>query len=96
VIGRGIVLGAVVAASGLLLVPGVASAVARAGRPVTRAALKTGATAYVEFRKAAAEVYEHLEDLAAEIRVEMQEPEDPGDPPAEAERKPRKARAKAE
>ena len=68
---KGFVIGAMVAAGGLLLIPGVAAAIARAGRPVARAAMKTGATAYTEFSKAAAEAYEHFEDMAAEVRAEM-------------------------
>ncbi len=75
------VLGATAAAAGLLLVPGVASAVARAGRPLGMAAMKTGATAYREFRKAGAEAYEHFEDMAAEVRAGLH-PED-DDYPAE-------------
>jgi hypothetical protein len=94
VVGKGIVLGAVVAAGGLLLLPGVAAAVGRAGRPVARAALKTGATAFVEFRKAGAEVYEHLEDLAAEIQAEMRNGQDAGDKTAEAKSAPRAAKSK--
>jgi hypothetical protein len=64
-------LGATVAVGAVLLVPGVAAAVGRAGRPLVRAALRTGAVAYDEFRKAGAEASEHMEDLAAEIREEM-------------------------
>ncbi|MBN9669300.1 DUF5132 domain-containing protein [Roseibium aggregatum] len=64
-------LGASVAATGLLLVPGVGAAVARAGRPVMRAAMKTGYTAYHEFRRAGAEAYEHFEDVAAEVHAEL-------------------------
>ena len=90
------VLGALVAAGGLLLVPGVAAAVARAGRPMARAGMKTAATAFVEFRKAGAEVYEHLEDLAAEIGAEMQDVADAADEapePAEAKGGSRSRRA---
>lgn len=60
----GVVVGA------MLLVPGLAASVARAGRPLTRAAVKTGAVAWTEFRKAGAEAFEHMEDLAAEFRAE--------------------------
>ena len=70
-IGRGYLIGAAVAVGGLMLIPGVAAAVGRAGRPLARAAMKTGATAYDEFRRAGAEAYEHLEDIAAEVRAEM-------------------------
>jgi hypothetical protein len=63
-------LGAGVAVGAMLLVPGLATALARAGRPLARAAVKTGAVAWAEFRKAGAEAYEHMEDLAAEFRAE--------------------------
>lgn len=65
-------LGAALATGAVLLVPGLALAMSRAGRPVLRAAMKTGAVAYAEFRRAGAEVYEHMEDIAAEMRAEMQ------------------------
>ncbi|MHC0053062.1 DUF5132 domain-containing protein [Actibacterium sp. D379-3] len=65
-------LGATVAVGAVLLVPGVASALGRAGRPLVRAATRTGAVAYEEFRKAGAEAYEHMEDIVAEIREEME------------------------
>jgi hypothetical protein len=63
-LGAGVVMGA------MLLVPGLAGSVARAGRPVARAAIRTGAVAWTEFRKAGAETFEHMEDLAAEFRAE--------------------------
>ena len=75
-LGRGFLLGAAAATAGLLLVPGVAVAVARAGRPLARATLKTSATAYDEFRKAGAEAYEHFEDLAAEVKSGLSEAAD--------------------
>lgn len=65
------VFGAAVAAGTLLLIPGVALALSRAGRPLLRAAVRSGAVAYKEFQKAGAEVYEHMEDLAAEFRAEV-------------------------
>ena len=68
-------LGAALATGAVLLVPGLAVALSRAGRPVMRAAMKTGAVAYAEFRRAGAEVYEHMEDIAAEMRAEMAEAE---------------------
>jgi hypothetical protein len=71
--GRGVLIGAALATGGLLLIPGVAPAVARAARPVVRAAVKTGAAAYQELRQAGAEVYEHFEDAAAEMRADMGE-----------------------
>lgn len=69
---RNFLMGATVAVGAVLLVPGVAAALGRAGRPLARAAVRTGATAYDEFRRAGAEAYEHMEDIAAEIREEME------------------------
>lgn len=68
---RGFILGAAVATGALLLIPGVAFALSRAGRPVMRAAVRTGTFAYREFQRAGAEVYEHMEDLAAEVSAEV-------------------------
>ena len=68
---KGFLLGAAVATGTLLLVPGVAFALSRAGRPVMRAAARTGTVAYKEFQRAGAEVYEHMEDLAAEFSAEV-------------------------
>lgn len=72
---RKIVIGAAIATGAVLLVPGVAAALARAARPLVKAAVKTGATAYEEFRHAGAETFEHVEDIVAEIRAEMAEPQ---------------------
>lgn len=74
--------GAALGVGAVLLVPGVAAAVGRAARPVVRAAFKTGTVAYTEFRKAGAEMYEHMEDLAAELRAETQRAEPDQDPGA--------------
>lgn len=65
-------LGAATAVGALMLVPGVAAALGRAGRPLVRAATRTGAVAFDEFRRAGAEAYEHMEDIAAEVRAEME------------------------
>ena len=65
------VIGAAVAVGALVLVPGLAAALARAGEPLKRAAVRSGATAWDEFRKAGSEVYEHMEDLAAEFQAEV-------------------------
>lgn len=65
-------LGAAVAVGAVMLVPGVAVALGRAGRPLVRAGMRTGAVAYDEFRKAGAEAYEHMEDIIAEVREEME------------------------
>lgn len=68
---KGFVFGAAATVGVLMLVPGVAFALSRAGRPVARAAIRTGAVAYNEFQKAGAEVFEHMEDLAAEFEAEL-------------------------
>jgi hypothetical protein len=54
-----------------VLVPGLAAALARAGEPLKRAAIRSGAVAWDEFRRAGAEVFEHMEDVAAEFRAEV-------------------------
>ena len=64
-------IGAAVAAGALVLVPGLAAALARAGEPLKKAAVRSGAVAWDEFRKAGAEAYEHMEDIAAEVRSEV-------------------------
>lgn len=69
---RGFFIGAAVAVGTVMLVPGVAVALGRAGRPLVRAGMRTGAVAYDEFRKASAEAYEHIEDIVAEVREEME------------------------
>jgi len=66
------VIGAAVAVGALVLVPGLAAALSRAGEPLKRAAMKTGAVAWDEFRKAGAEAYEQMEDIAAEFRSEVE------------------------
>ena len=76
-IDRKIVIGAAIATGAVLLVPGVAAALARAARPLVKAAAKAGATAYEEFKHAGAETFEHVEDIFAEIRSEMTEPDGP-------------------
>ncbi|SIO33648.1 protein of unknown function [Rhodovulum sp. ES.010] len=68
---KSFLVGAAVAVGTVMLVPGVASALGRAGRPLVRAGLRTGAVAYDEFRRAGAEAYEHVEDIVAELREEM-------------------------
>lgn len=71
-IGRAFLVGAAVAAGALLLVPGVASAAAKAARPLARRAMKTGAAAALGAQRAAAEAYEHFEDLAAEVQADLE------------------------
>ena len=77
---KNFLIGAAVAVGGVMLVPGVAAALGRAGRPLIRAGMRTGAVAYDEFRKAGAEAYEHIEDIVAEIREEMEADRDGAEP----------------
>jgi len=70
-VNRSFIFGAAAAVGAIMLLPGVAAGLARAGRPLARAAVKTGAVAIEEFRKGGAEAYEAFEDLAAEVREEM-------------------------
>lgn len=67
---RKFALGAAVAVGAVLLVPGVAAALGRAARPLVKAAVKTGMTAYEEFRHASAEAFENMEDIVAEAEAE--------------------------
>lgn len=69
---KSFLLGAAVAVGAVMLVPGVAAALGRAGRPIFRASMRTGAVAFDEFRKAGAEAYESMEDVFAEVREEME------------------------
>lgn len=71
--GRGVALGALIAAGALMLVPGVAAATARAARPLVRSAIRGGADGAERLRRAMAEAYEHFEDIAAEARAEMEQ-----------------------
>jgi len=64
-------IGAAVAVGMLVLIPGLAAALVRAGQPLKRAAVRSGAVAWDEFRRAGAEAFEHMEDLAAEFRAEV-------------------------
>lgn len=77
------ILGAVVATGAILLVPGVAAAVARAGRPFLRSAMKNGSTIFDDLKMAGADAFEHFEDMFADIRAEMKE--EAGAAAAEAE-----------
>lgn len=81
---KNFLIGAAVAVGAIALVPGVASAVGRAARPLVRAGLRTGAVAFDEFRRAGAEAYEHVEDILAEIREEMQAEREAGADAGEA------------
>lgn len=68
--GRGVALGALIAAGVLMLVPGVAAATARAARPLLRTAIRGGSEGAERLQRAMAEVYEHVEDIAAEARAD--------------------------
>ena len=78
---RGFLVGATVAAGAIMLIPGVAVALSRAGRPIMRAAVRSGAHAFREFQTVAAEIAETVEDLAAEFQSEVARPEQPESPP---------------
>lgn len=67
------ILGAMAATGAILLIPGVAAAVARASRPFMRSAMKNGSTIFDDLKMAGAEAYEHFEDVFAEVRAEMEE-----------------------
>lgn len=69
--GRGLILGAVIAAGALLLIPGVAAAAARAARPIVRSALKNGSKSAMAVQQSFAEAYEHIEDVVAEVRADL-------------------------
>ncbi|MEJ2061095.1 MAG: DUF5132 domain-containing protein [Gammaproteobacteria bacterium] len=56
-----------------LLVPVVLPLVARFGRPLARATIKSGIIVYEKGREAAAEFGEVMEDLAAEAKAELEE-----------------------
>jgi hypothetical protein len=64
-IAKGIAIGAGITAVGLLLIP--------AFRPVTRSAVKSGILLYEKGREWVAEANEQLEDLVAEVRMELSE-----------------------
>lgn len=82
---RSFLLGAAVAMGAVALIPGVAGALGRAGRPVVRAGMRTGSVAWDEFRKAGAEAFEHMEDIVAEVREEMAAERAAAEAEAEAE-----------
>ena len=65
-----LIFGAAVATGALLLIPGVAPTVVRATRPFMKSAMKHGLKALDEFRQAAAETVETLEDVLAEVKAE--------------------------
>jgi len=69
-IDRKLALGAAIALGGVLLIPGVATALGRAAKPFMRAAARTGARAYDEMRAAGVEAYEHFEDAMAEAKAQ--------------------------
>lgn len=74
---RKLMIGAAVALGALMIVPGVASAVARAARPAVKAALKTSLLGYREVQRAGMEIYETAEDALAEVEQELAERQSP-------------------
>lgn len=66
-----VLIGIAIGAGALLLVPGVAAAVARAGRPLLRSAVRQGAGAAEAAGRAFGDLYEHVEDVVAEVRADM-------------------------
>ncbi len=72
---RKLVIGAVIAVGALMVVPGVAAAVARAARPAVKAAIKASVVGYREVQRAGMEVYETAEDALAEVQHELAEGE---------------------
>lgn len=79
-----VLIGIAIGAGALLLVPGVAAAVARAGRPLLRTAVRQGAGVAEAAGRAFGDLYEHVEDVVAEVRADMAAA-DGADPEAEAE-----------
>lgn len=77
-------------AVGLFLAPVVAPTLARALRPMTKAAIKAGRAVYQRGLETAAEFKETIEDVTAELAAEAaaaaSEPEQVVPPPAPAER----------
>ena|SRR5713226_7303364 len=69
-----LVAGLAVGLVSVLLAPTVLPAVARAARPLAKAAVKGGIIAYEKGRELLAEAGEAVEDIAAEARSEMRQP----------------------
>ncbi len=70
---RKLMIGAAIAVGALMVVPGVAAAVARAARPAVKAAIKASVVGYREVQRAGMEVYETAEDALAEAQHELAE-----------------------
>ncbi|MGD8568008.1 MAG: DUF5132 domain-containing protein [Gammaproteobacteria bacterium] len=70
-IGKGIAIGIGMA----IITPVVLPILARAGRPLTRAAIKSGMLLYDKGRETFAELSEVAEDLIAEARAELEQEE---------------------
>lgn len=64
---KGVLIGVAAVTAAFMLLP----ALSKIGRPVGRAALKTGAILFEKTREAAAEIGEVLEDLMAEAHAEV-------------------------
>ncbi len=75
---RKLMIGAALAVGALMVVPGVAAAVARAARPAVKAAIKASVVGYREVQRAGMEVYETAEDALAEVQHELAEGERAG------------------
>jgi hypothetical protein len=63
---------AVLAAGAVILAPVVAPALASAGRPLAKSALKAGLLIFERGRETAAELGEIFEDMLAEVKAEME------------------------
>lgn len=74
---RKLMIGAALAVGALMVVPGVAAAVARAARPAVKAAIKASVIGYREVQRAGMEVYETAEDALAEVQHELAEDDRP-------------------
>ncbi|MGK7876982.1 MAG: DUF5132 domain-containing protein [Xenococcaceae cyanobacterium] len=59
----------------LVLAPIVIPAIAKVGKPIAKAAIKSGITLYEKSKGAVAEVGEVLEDLVVEAQAELAEEE---------------------
>lgn len=70
---RNILLGIAVGLGAAALIKGVGPAFKGAGRPLAKAAIKSGIIVLDKSREAAAHVRETYEDLVAEVRSEMEE-----------------------
>ncbi len=75
-----ILTGLAIGIGAVVLAPIVAPLVAGIGKPLAKAAIKTGITLYDKALEATAEIGEVFEDIVAEARAEMQGGEAAGPP----------------